>query len=229
LFGSKSIKRQKYMSIRENILDNKDFLFTAVADLVESEKSRILESGLASEEQMKVVSNAINYFTKKNTSAGNIISIKAMSNLCEGLKKVTLPGDFDKIAADEEEFYILLDIPYDGDQFYDLSSILKDKKDEKEDEDDSKEDDSEGSEEDKESEEKDASDDDKNADEEDEECVMCDLEEAEADEDVLVLMSSVGSYLNKLANICGSNGRHDAAYLIEKELRSMSKKILKGS
>jgi hypothetical protein len=207
------------MDIRENLLEDKHFLLQALAGLVTIERDRIISTGLARESQLNSLADVMEYLTKlgKKYPKSNI-PLNTMANLCTVLKSVVLPGDFenctfggaDGVMGDESGFYIALDLPYEGEQFYDLSSVLK--KDKGEDKD--KDEECPECEEEEEGKEDDADD-------------TCYCTACSSDQANKVLVASVGKYLKKVSEVCGKSGRHDAAYLIEKTIRSMIRKVLK--
>ena len=184
------------MDIRENLLENKHFLLQALAGLIEIERERILKSGLATEAQLNALTDSMEYLTKlgKKYPKSNVV-LNTMANLCTELKSIQLPGDFEKRAA-EEKFYIALDLPYEGEQFYDLSSILKDKKLKEEIEEELEE-------------------------VEKEECVECEKEKKEEEEiereaAQKILADAVNKHLISIAHILGNKGEHEAAFLVER-------------
>lgn len=210
------------MNIRENLLEDKHFLLQALAGLVEIERDRIVSYGLARESQIQSLADVMEYLTKlgKKYPKSNV-PLNTLANLCTLLKTVKLPGDFEKCTFGSlapkkddpvETFYIALDLPYEGEQFYDLSSILKkDDKGDKDNKDNKEEKCPECKKEDK-------------IDDEPEEC---DCTACSSDQYGKMLVASVGGYLKKVAEMCGSEGRHDSAYMIEKTIRTMIRKVLK--
>lgn len=197
------------MNIRENLLEDKLFLATTIIGLIDDEKIRIYDHNLANRDQwissVKPITESIlkNAYQHRNWK----IAINHLSGLHNLLKSIVLPGDFEKYTSDQK-FYIALDLPYEGEQFYDLSSILK--KDDKGDK-DKKEECTECEKEDK-------------IDDKPEEC---DCTACSSDQYGKMLVASVGGYLKKVAEMCGSEGRHDSAYMIEKTIRTMIRKVLK--
>jgi hypothetical protein len=125
------------MNIRDALLENKNFVTYALAGLVEVERDRLLSSGLATESQLSSLSDVTEYMVKMAKSRNTDILVNSLANLCTLLKGIQLPGDFERYTIGSpgklgEEFYIALDLPYEGDKFHDLSSLKKDKKEEEE-------------------------------------------------------------------------------------------------
>ena len=130
------------MDTRDFLMEDKHFLIQALAGLVEIEQQRIVKCGIATKSQLNSLSDVAEYLVdmakkRKRTN----VPLNALANLCTMLKSIQLPGDFEEftIGASHhdlgEKFYIALDLPYEGEQFYDLSSVLKGKEESKGDED----------------------------------------------------------------------------------------------
>jgi hypothetical protein len=196
------------MNIHNALLENKNFVTYTLAGLVEVERDRILSTGLATPNQLSSLSDVTEYMVKMAKSGNTDVLVNSLANLCTLLKSIKLPGDFEKYTIGSpsglgEEFYIALDLPYDGEKFHDLSSITKDKEDDGE-----------------------------------EECVECEKESKEEDkcEDCAddsenvqdILADAVNVHLKKIAEALGDKGDHEAAYLVERTMRSINREAENG-
>jgi len=81
------------MSIQDNLMDNKKYFITAMAELIHEERSRIAEQGLASKEDVgEFVSTAIDEMMGKNATQNDVAALH------QSLKGIVLPGDFEKLS-----------------------------------------------------------------------------------------------------------------------------------
>lgn len=198
------------MNIRDALLENKNFVTYTLAALVEVERDRIISNGLATKSQLSSLADVTEYMVKMAKSKNTDILVNSLASLCTLLKSIQLPGDFEKYTVGSpgelgEKFYIALDLPYEGEKFYDLSSLPKDKKECPECE--------------KEEEEKKEKDE-----EEEDECEDCADDENVQD----ILADVVNKHLQKIANLLGNKGDHEAAYLVERTIRSISREAESG-
>jgi len=147
------------------------------------------------------------------------------------LKSITLPGDFEKYTVGSpgelgEKFYIAIDLPYEGEKFYDLSSLLEGKGmgrggppssgpnplcPFKEEEEEEKKEEHEHEEEHKH--------------EKENECEDC-SDDGENVQDILA--DAVNVHLKKIAELLGRKGDHEAAYMVERTIRSISREAENG-
>ena len=175
-------------------------MVSAIFAVIEDEKKRISGSKLANKEQWSLFFKPIRAAIIKGAEKSRDwrSTINQLANLHNLLKTIKLPGDFEKYASDEK-FYVALDLPYEGEQLYDLSSLLKGKgaRDENEDE--------------KEEEEE------KNEERHSDECMLC----TESDNSEQILAIAVNKYLTKIAHELGNNGNHEAAYLVERTIQKL--------
>lgn len=195
------------MDTRDYLIEDRHFLVQALAGLVEIEQQRIVKGGIATKSQLKSLSSIASYLVdlaKKQQKTS--VPLNTLANLCTMLKSIQLPGDFEKYTIGSgpgdlgEKFYIALDLPYEGEQFYDLSSILK-KRDEKE--------------EDKDEEEKNEK--------ESEECECdCGCMECSASDKTELVINAVSKCLHKIARSLGDSGNHEAAYLVERTIQKFA-------
>lgn len=182
------------MNIRDALLENKNFVTYTLAGLVEVERDRILSSELATKSQLSSLSDVTEYMVKMAKSQNTDVLVNSLANLCTLLKSIQLPGDFERY-AEQEEFYIALEIPYEDEKPCDLSLQKDDKKECPECPECKKE----------------------NKEEDDDDCMEC--EDTDAQE---VLAESVNVLLRKIANSLGDKGDHEAAYLVERTIRSIN-------
>jgi hypothetical protein len=224
------------MNIRDALLEDKNFVTYTLAALVEVERDRIVSNGLATESQLSSLADVTEYMVKMAKSRRTDILVNSLANLCTLLKSIKLPGDFEKYTVDSpgelgEKFYIALDLPYDGDKFYDLSSILEGKKEHSEEEEENEEEEiigmgrggPQGSgpnplcpHKHKDEEKKDKKED---------ECEDC-TDDGENVQDILA--EAVNNHLQKIAESLGDKGDHEAAYLVERTIRSIGREAEKG-
>jgi hypothetical protein len=204
------------MNIRDALLENKNFVTYTLAGLVEVERDRILSTGLATESQLSSLADVTEYMVKMAKSGNTDVLVNTLANLCTSLKHVQLPGDFEKFA--EEEFYIVLDLPYEDEEEVigmgrggppgsgpNPKCPLKEKEEEKEEEEEEEEEEH-------------------HKHEHEEECEDCD-DTIVAQE---VLAESVNNLLIKIANVLGDKGDHEAAYMVERTIRSITREAENG-
>lgn len=203
------------MNIRDALLEDKNFVTYTLAALVEVERDRIISNGLATKSQLSSLSDVTEYIVKMAKNKNTDVLVNSLANLCTMLKSITLPGDFEKYTMGGspgdpgEKFYIALDLPYEGDKFYDLSSLLEGKKEE------CVECEKEQKEEKEKQEEK----------EKEDECEDC-ADDSENVQDILA--DAVNNHLQKIAESLGDKGDHEAAYLVERTIRSINREAENG-
>lgn len=194
------------MNIRDYLLEDTHFILQTLAGLVEIERDRIVSNGLAKRSQLSSLSDVTEYIVKMAGDKKTNVALNSMANLITLLKDIQLPGDFEKSTIGApgglgEKFYIALDLPYEGEQFHDLSSIIKDtgKKEkchECEEEQNEEEDNEDHVEE-------------------------CDGNCEEEDESQEILAEVINNHLYKIADYLGRRGDHEAAYLVERTIKDI--------
>jgi len=194
------------MDTRNYLLEDRHFLIQALAGIVGVEQQRIIKGGIAKESQLESLTDVVQYFVslaKKNSRVNG--PLNTLANLCTILKSIQIPGDFEKYTVGSNgselgnEFYIALDLPYEGEQFYDLSSILK----KKDDSDDDKE----------------SGDNESCKEESCRDCLCQDADDSEPKQDLFI--NAVAKDLEKIAYELGKVGNHQAAYLVERTIRDI--------
>lgn len=191
-----------------SIFENKRFTANALLDLIKEESDRIAQNNLCDDDLRSKMLNILNAAIAKSIASKDRYGTAAslFSEIHKRLSAVKLPGDFKKYASDEE-FLLILDLPIDGD----LESLLGDsdvdiktvdEKDCIECEKEKKEDN-----------------------ENEEECKDC--EDCDCEEDTMaqsVLADAVNKRLGKIAYMLGSQGKHDAARLVERTIQIMERR-----
>lgn len=158
---------------------------------------------LINDEQKRILSSGLateemlsDFFTNYINNADS--SIECLAKIHAQLQSIKLPNDFRKMAADEK-FYQSVKAPYKGEKFYDLSSLKPDV--------------------------------DAKLEKQLEKALKEYIETEEVEEDHLedcacdscddVIATTINRQLEKIASSLGARGQHEAAYLIEKTIRSI--------
>lgn len=184
------------MALFDELNKNKDFTINAMAHLINDERVRIVKSKLAKKED---VQNLLDDIFAKRLEYHKGETHNTMI-IYDYLHSIRLPGDLQKTA---HEFYEALDIPYEGEKFYELPH-KKQEKDE-----DNKEE----------------------AAEKLESALEKYIEETEESEEhaedclcdkcMDTWASNLTNSLQKVACSAGQKGNHEAAYAIERLIRQI--------
>lgn len=186
------------MTFFDDLLNNKQYTISALADLVRREGERVCAAGLATQDDVhKLLQSAVE---RKSD----------LATLHETLAAVKLPGDFEVVAADWYK------VPegfgeYEGEKFYDLSSLKRDKGEEETDE--AVEELQEALEEYVESEQE--------SDADHAEDCACDSCDDAAIDAQMALALAINKHLMKIAHALGAKGDHENAYKVERTARSI--------
>lgn len=221
-----------------DVLENPSFVAQSLVDMIANERNRIVASKLVPNDKLKiVVGNAVDGImkvAKKNNNRS--LALLKLSELHDLLKSIRLPGDFEKLAAEEDP---------EGEKFYDLSGIIKKLKELEK----SREDEAEEAEQVEEEayidllrkdqeyhqgpHEDFAKDEGKElpcgckpggcADDADHKCtctVECPCKQKQKSAQ-MALAETINNRLEKIAYALGTQGAHDAAYLVERTMRDI--------